>query len=258
MSDMNISWQKILEDAIERPGVIHSAYSQFHNYSLGNQLLAMTQCMMRGIEPGPIGTFMHWKECGRHVRKGEKAITLCMPIACRTRKATADEGEDDSEAASCFTRFVYRNHWFVLAQTDGAEYDKGTIAGWNKEEALAALGISEIPFNALDGNAQGFATRRQISVSPIAGLPQKTLFHEIAHVVLGHTTDIDMNDSERTPRSTREIEAEAVALLCCESLGLPGADFCRGYIQAWGSSIPERSAQRIIHAAGEILKAGAR
>lgn len=31
----------------------------------------------------------------------------------------------------------------------------------------------------------------------------------------------------------REVEAEAVALICCESLGLPGAECCRGYIQGW-------------------------
>jgi hypothetical protein len=54
------------------------------------------------------------------------------------------------------------------------------------------------------------------------------------------------------------VEAEAVALLCCESLGLPGAEFSRGYIQSWGQgqAISERSAQRIFHAADRILKAG--
>ncbi|MGH9449372.1 MAG: hypothetical protein ACRD11_02425, partial [Terriglobia bacterium] len=56
----------------------------------------------------------------------------------------------------------------------------------------------------------------------------------------------------------REVEAEAVALLCYESLGLLGADFSRGYIQSWGKGqeISERSAQRIFHAADQILKAG--
>lgn len=55
-----------------------------------------------------------------------------------------------------------------------------------------------------------------------------------------------------------EVEAEAVALLCCESLGLPGAEFSRGYIQSWGKgqAISERSARRIFHAANQILKAG--
>ena len=54
-------------------------------------------------------------------------------------------------------------------------------------------------------------------------------------------------------------EAEAVALLCIESLGLTGSEYCRGYIQSWlkGNKIPEKSAQKIITAADKILKAGA-
>ena len=45
---------------------------------------------------------------------------------------------------------------------------------------------------------------------------------------------MDLTDTEHTPRSEAEVEAEAVALLCCESLGLPGAEYSRGYIQSWG------------------------
>ena len=67
-----------------------------------------------------------------------------------------------------------------------------------------------------------------------------------------------------TPRNLREVEAEAVALLCCESLSLEGADYCRGYIQNWLSqragfdadAIPEKSAQKILRAADQILRAG--
>jgi hypothetical protein len=57
-------------------------------------------------------------------------------------------------------------------------------------------------------------------------------------------------------RNIREVEAESVALICCEALGLPGAEFSRGYIQHWGSEIPEKSARRIFTAADKILKAG--
>jgi hypothetical protein len=62
----------------------------------------------------------------------------------------------------------------------------------------------------------------------------------------------------------REVEAEAVALLCCEALTLEGTEYCRGYIQNWlcpsigynRDAIPETSAQKIFHAADQILKAG--
>jgi hypothetical protein len=48
-------------------------------------------------------------------------------------------------------------------------------------------------------------------------------------------------------------------MICCETLGLDGADYCRGYIQNWnksGEPIPEHSAQKIFRAADLILKAG--
>ena len=78
-------------------------------------------------------------------------------------------------------------------------------------------------------------------------------------VLLGHTAEGLQADSEITPRNLRECEAEAVALLCCAALDLPGVDHCRGYIQSWwgsGNPIPERSAQRVLKAADQILKAG--
>jgi hypothetical protein len=97
-----------------------------------------------------------------------------------------------------------------------------------------------------------------VAISPLAALPHKTLFHELAHVELGHTAEADFNDTEHTPRNLREAEAEAVALILCESLQLEGAEYCRGYIQNWlkGDTIPEKSAQKIFGAADRILKAG--
>jgi len=49
-------------------------------------------------------------------------------------------------------------------------------------------------------------------------VPHKTLFYEIAHVLLWHHEDT------KTPRAVKEADAEAVALLCLEALDLPGAD----------------------------------
>jgi hypothetical protein len=46
--------------------------------------------------------------------------------------------------------------------------------------------------------------------------------------MLGHTSEADFSDTERTSKNQREVEAEAVALLCCEALDLEGAEFCRG------------------------------
>jgi antirestriction protein ArdC len=254
-------WAQLLADAVSRPGSIHSAYAAFWDYSAGNQLLAMFQCLGRGIAPGPINTFVGWKELGRYVRKGEKAITLCMPVSCKRRSAKDDDADDENPPAQqgTFTRFTFKARWFVLAQTDGAEYRPDPIPGWNEAAALAALEIRHVPFDLFAGNIQGYALRRQVSVSPIAFAPKRTLFHEIAHVLLGHTAESGtLADDDKTPTSLAEVEAESVALIVCESLGMGGVEHSRGYIQTWlrGDTIPERSAQRVFKAADQILKAG--
>ncbi len=77
---------ELLQSVVHEPGTLSQAYRQFHSYSLGNQLLAMFQCHEREIPPGPINTFPGWKALGRHVRKGQKAITLCMPLTLKRRR----------------------------------------------------------------------------------------------------------------------------------------------------------------------------
>jgi antirestriction protein ArdC len=252
-----IQFKQLLEEAVTKPGTLMRAYSLFWNYSLGNQILALLQANERGIALGPIASFNRWKELGRHVKRGEKAITLCMPVTCK--RTVKEQGPDGAEAESevAFRRFVFRRNWFMLAQTDGAEYQPAAIPTWDRRRALHTLSVEEIPFAMMNGNCQGYATGRQIAINPLAQMPAKTTFHELAHIELGHTTEA-VHDSETLPRNLKEVEAEAVALLCLESLGMDGAEYCRGYIQNWlvGETIPERSAQRIFSAADKILKAG--
>ena len=85
MAPSATSFAHLLQTAVHEPGIISRAYQQFHSYSLGNQLLAMAQCAERGIPPGPLATFPRWKELGRHVKRGEKALTLCMPLTLKRR-----------------------------------------------------------------------------------------------------------------------------------------------------------------------------
>jgi hypothetical protein len=265
-------WSQILVDAVTKPGVISMAYCAFWNYSTGNQLLALFECMARGIDPGPIHTFGGWLKLNRHVKKGEKAITLCVPRTVKRRlgdKPPQDgipespTGGDGAEACGgevTFTVFAYRPHWFVLSQTEGEPYVPLCIPEWDEATALHQLQVDRVPFTHLSGNCQGYASGRTFAVSPVAYLPHRTCLHEIAHIVLGHTQELQglTDGDEQTPRDVREVEAEAVSLICCQSLGLPGEAFSRGYLQHWlgKQSIEERSAQRVFKAANEILRAG--
>jgi hypothetical protein len=256
----NPRWSELLIEAVERPGFILEAYTRFHGYSLGNQVAALCQCLGRGIAPGPIATLPRWNELGRTVKRGAKALALCMPVTVKERSERAEQTTPPDPASPGHKRiFIWTARWFVLAQTDGdALPAEVVIPSWDRARALRTLDVQEVPFTHPDGNVQGYARARTVAVSPLAQLPAKTLFHELGHVLLGHSTAGEA-DRLDLPRTLTEAEAEAVALLCLEALDLPGSEYARGYIQAWygrGTALPDQSAQRIFRAADTILRAG--
>jgi hypothetical protein len=106
-----------------------------------------------------------------------------------------------------------------------------TLPQWDTDRALGALDIEPTHFTETDGNCQGYARKRQIAINPVAQLPHKTLFHEGAHLILGHTTEADFTDTERTPRSLREVEAE----VCEELYHVDGRGFSRAYMGKYPS-----------------------
>src|SRR6516162_3530143 len=138
---------------------------------------------------------------GRDGREGEKALTLCMPISVK-RAETVEKDGQQVDQESYATWFVYTNNWFVLSQTDGREYQPEPIPGWDGDTALTMLGIERTPFTKMDGNVQGYAKDRRVAINPVAEQPESTLFHELAHVVLGHTAEGSLNSDakDRTPR----------------------------------------------------------
>ena len=64
-------------------------------------------------------------------------------------------------------------------------------------------------------------------LSPAAAT--KTLAHELAHI--RQHADDHLSDS----RDIREVEAESVAYMVCEALGLASAEFSIGYVAGWAS-----------------------
>jgi len=248
MEKSEANYMELLKAAVSEPGKMMEGYRVFHNYSIGNQILAMLQSG-EGKE-GPINTYKGWQALGRQVRKGEKAIELCMPV---TIKRENEEGEPD-----VFTKFIYRRNWFFLSQTDGADYVAPAIPGFDVSKAMESLEIEQVSFTLSNGNVQGYATGRQIAINPVAQMPFKTTIHEIAHIVHGHTGTA-MHDTQELPRDLREVEAEGTAYLVCAALGLPGLEYPRGYIQTWlqGRELTEKTARRIVSVADKIMKAGA-
>lgn len=254
-----LKWDELLVAAVNEPGSMLSAYSNFHNYSFGNCALAFFQAQLRGLEFGPFATYKKWSDLGRQVERGEKAITLCQPIMVTKKDRDGNVCKDKNGKDEKRKIFTYKNRWFFIGQTSGDELEIETGPEWDKDTALKALNIELVAFEHANGNTQGYAKAgRKLAINPVAELPHKTLFHELGHIVLGHCDDKSIVDGTELARNILEVEAEAVALICLEALGLDGAEFCRGYIQHWlgEATIPETSAARIFTAASKILGAG--
>lgn len=255
-----LKWDALLTEAVNEPGSMLAAYSNFHNYSMGNCALAYFQAKIRGIDFGPFATYKKWQDLGRQVERGSKAVTLCQPIMVNKKDSAGNVCKDKDGKPAKRKIFTYKNKWFFMSQTSGEELTIETGPAWDKDAALKGLNVTEIPFEYHNGNAQGFAKAgRKLAINPVAQLPHKTLFHELAHIVLGHCDDKTIEDGETIARNMGEVEAEAVALICLDALELDGAQFCRGYIQEWlgdGKEIPESNAARIFTAASKILAAG--
>lgn len=259
----------LLTAALTEPGTLASCYNAMHRFSLGNRMLATMQL---GTKIGPLATYPRWRELGRQVRKGEKAIALYMPVTCKAGSKGNDRtpqeqpdptAECSPDAARTFTRFILRNNWFSVHQTDpipGMEQTPEPLpADWDYTAALAKLGIDEIEYAMTDGNCQGYAvpSRKVIAINPLAAHPTRTRLHEIAHCLL-HADGETWTDGQTLDRSAKEVEAEATAYLVSATLGLPGAEESRGYIQHWTqtATIPDATARRIMHAADTIITAG--
>lgn len=255
---MHDKFAPLLKQALSEPGIVSAAYGRFHRFSIGNQILAAVQLQQRSLPLSPIASFNRWKELERSVSKGQKALSLWMPITVK-RRSTASDGEALDNNERLMTLFKLAPRWFSLEQTEGEDYIEPIESPlWDADAALKGLDITLEHFEFMDGNVQGYAVKQRIAVNPLAEYPHKTRFHELAHVVLGHTEEADCHDVASIPRSIQEVEAEGVAFLLCSILDLPGRDESRGYMQSWldGEQLPEKSAQRIFSASQKILDAG--
>ena len=217
---------------LQNPWEISKCYSVFHKYSILNQWLARSQC----LEIWPLNTFKWWEKLGRHVKKWEHAIAMRMPVI-RTEKN--DDGKE--EVVSQF--FILKNNWFAYSQTEWDEYTP-EVPWFDFSQIEEKLQVTKVSFDHTDGNCQWFAYERNFAINPVAENPMKTMFHELAHILLGHT-DKQMADTKNLARDIKEFQAESVALICAATVGqIDELKYSLWYIQNWW--IPEELDKKMI------------
>ena len=230
------------------------AASRFHRYSFGNILLIMCQ----RPDATRVAGFHTWKSLGRSVRKGEKGIAIFAPMMIRPREEQ-DAPESDGDASAPKQLRFRVVHVFDVSQTEGEPLPEPARVGGNPGEALlrieSAVRESGIALETADslGGADGVSSGGKIEIR--AGLKPAERFavivHEWAHELLHKGAE----RAELT-RTVRETEAEAVAFIVSQAIGLEAGTAAADYIKLYRGN-PETlagSLDRIQHAACTIIE----
>ncbi len=254
-----IEWAELLDEALTAPGNLGNVYSRFHDYSLTNMFLFMTQ----GIRE-PVASRSRWMQLGRHLVRGCHAKEVIVPVLVNEpapEPAPEDEPlEEKRERVARLIGFKVVRAVFALSDTDGPELPPMQLPTWDLPTALAKLAIRQVPFESTNGNLQGYSSGRDIAINPVAVHPAKTTFHELGHVVLGHTVASSLGEYAQH-RGVMEFQAEATAYLAMNELELMDeetASHSRGYIRHWlNNEHPgDREIRLVFAATDQILKAG--
>lgn len=248
--DGEIDWTALLTQALTLPGQMGNTYCRFYRYSFLNQILLLSQ----GVTE-PCAPYNVWKSLGRNpMVGGGRYVRHPSPV----RKKDKKTGEETT-----FMRFFLRRSTFPYSNTEGPEVEWPTLPAWDWRRALELLGIEQVPFALIDGNVQGYSYERKVAVSPVAVFPMKTGFHELGHVVLGHTSSEasdELADGELLCQGVREFQAEAVAYLLAHETGLTewAPAESRAYIQNWlgNEEVTDSHIRAVFTAVDKILVAG--
>ncbi len=254
-----LPWDKLMEQALTAPGSLTGVYDRFHDYSIGNMMLFLYQGLLE-----PVASESRWKQLGRTKRIDARRKQVIVPLfAKEPDPEPAPEGEtleEKRERVSRLIGFTVVKGVLGLSDTEGPELPPREIPGWDTDKMLDKLGIRRVPFESTNGNLQGYSQGVEIAISPLAVHPEKTLMHEVGHVVLGHTLPHAFEDYQ-THRGIKEFQAEGVAYLTMNELDQlddETAAHCRGYIRHWlkDETPPDTAIRQVFTAADRILRAG--
>lgn len=233
-----------------------AAMSRFHRYSFGNIL----EIARQRPDATRVAGFHTWNEFGRHVNKGEKGIRIFAPMV-RAKRESEESAElaPDGKRIHIVTGFraVYV---FDVNQTAGDDLPEPARAsgevGECRELLFSFLGRQgiEIEFNESIAPAQGVSYGGRIALLPGQSPAEElaTLIHETGHELL-HRGD----RRDATTRTVREMEAEAVAFVVGQAVGLQMGTTSADYIRLYNGDVAMlmESLEAIQNASAVILTA---
>jgi hypothetical protein len=238
----------------------------FHRYSPNNQLLLAAQ----GAD-GLVASFNTWKQIPAvdgnvcRVRKGETAMRVYAPIRTTRREVDQETGDEIVERSVVRFKLVPVFHQGQLVAPPDMPVQPKLLVGdeppaylWDAVAAQIDAAGFRLERGALDGpgGANGVTSYLDKRVVVRDDLPPaqalKTQIHELAHVML-HAPD-DRPDG--MSRDLVEVEAESVAFVVCDMLGVDSASYSIPYVANWAGGELDRvrsTAERVLGAARQIV-----
>jgi hypothetical protein len=216
-----------------------SAMARFHSYSFGNIL----QIARQRPSATRVAGFYAWKELGRFVKRGEKGIQILAPMVGYRRKRDADEhnanADDNTKPQPVLIGFrpVYV---FDVAQTEGEdlpefEHNITGEVGEHRNRLIAFLAQQNIALEYSDNIAPALGVSYGGKIALLPGQSKAEEFvclvHETAHELL-HKSD----RRTVTTAIVRETEAEAVAFIVGQAVGLEMGNASSDYIQMYAGN----------------------
>ena len=209
-----------------------NAMARFHNYSFGNIMLIARQ----KPQATNVAGIRTWNSLGRFVKRGEKGILILAPLIGRkktdgTAESTADAKETTAQLYGFRAVYV-----FDVSQTEGKDLPaltdvQGDVSGY-RERLVKFVESQNVTLNYSERIAPAKGLSFSGKITLLSGMQPaeefSTLVHEIAHEML--------HRGERrtlTTKQVRETEAEAVAFVVCQSVGLQTGTASTDYIQLW-------------------------
>jgi len=244
--------------------------ARFHDYSPLNIMWMWCQWEARRAENPDLpefsqpAAFSAWKDLGRHVRKGEKALSVLAPIIVTDRENLGPDGKPRTKCVG----FRVKRRTFDVAQTEGDPLPEnpampslltgeGDPATWEALVAHAATLGCTVQVTDACQPANGDYSRATGLIRVAESLDHaqqvKTLLHEVAHATL-HSGDTDLS------RAEKEVEAESTAFVVAALLGFDTAAYSVGYVATWASrddhgECLRRTTERVVKAARTIAAA---
>jgi hypothetical protein len=209
------------------------AMAVFPDYSLGNQLAIARQRPSATRVAG----MWSWNQLGRFINKGEKGIAILAPVMGKSSKQSENTESADTDANASKPvllgfRKVYvwsedQTHGLPLPELEKVTGDAGVYLD-RLRDFVNAQGIT-LEYTESIAPALGAAFGTTIRLLPGQSKAEElnTLVHEAAHLALKH-----QERRTTTTKTVRETEAEAVAFVVAQGIGINAAQSA-SYIQLY-------------------------